>query len=110
VKAITYAEKSWFVGDGAADAVIEYAVLLARTNSADSVALAAISTEGDERQLTLVIGPATMLTSEPVETLRTEPDNDDAIARIRERIRIIKSPPITLPASERHDVSWEDLS
>lgn len=111
MKSITYAEKSWLLGDDAADAVVEYAVLLARTGSADSVDVNALSTQGTPHLLTLVIGPATMMTLASVEVPMDEPDNDEAVIIIHERMRIIQSPPITLPSrGGAGDVSWEDLA
>lgn len=111
MKSITYAEKSWLLGDAAADIVVEYAVLLARTNSADSVDVNALSPSGESHRLTLVIGPATMMTSASEENAGEEPDNEDAVAVIRERIRVITDPPISLPAGDATgEVSWEDLA
>lgn len=92
MKSITYAEKSWLLGDLAADAVVEYAVLLARTGSADSVDVSVLSLDGTAHSLTLVVGPATMMTSAPVDTALEAPNNDDAIALIHERMRIIRTP------------------
>ncbi len=111
MKSITYAEKSWLVGDDAADAVVEYAVLLARTGSADSVEVNALSADGTAHLITLVIGPATMMTLASVDASADEPNNDEAVIAIHERMRIIQSPPITLPTRGGHgEVSWEDLA
>lgn len=111
MKSITYAEKSWLLGDAAADAVVEYAVLLAKTNSADSVDLQALSADGAPHLLTLVIGPATMMTAASEASVADEPDNEEAVAIIHERMRVITHPPISLPAGDvTGEVSWEDLA
>jgi hypothetical protein len=111
VKSITYAEQSWLVGDEVSDALVDYAVLLARTNSADSIDMNALSTKGEPKVLTLVIGPATMMTLASADDSNPEPDNTDALVIMRERMRIIQSPPVTLPSgSGLGEVSWEDLA
>jgi hypothetical protein len=97
VKQITYAESSWLVGDDTADAIIEYAVLLARIESADSVRVAAISADGREHEVTLLIGPATMMTAEAVDLEIEEPDNTVAIAEIYQRMGRITAPPNARP-------------
>lgn len=111
MKSITYAENSWLMGDAAADAVVEYAVLLARTGSADSVDMNALTMEGTPCILTLVIGPATMMTAATLDSSYAEPDNTEALTIIHERMRIIQSPPITMPTRVGlGEVSWEDLA
>ncbi|MCU1440994.1 MAG: hypothetical protein JWP85_1991 [Rhodoglobus sp.] len=97
VKQITYSDSSWLVGDDAADAIIEYAVLLARIESADSVRVAALGANGREQDVTFLIGPATMMTAETTESGLAEPDNSEAIADMHRRMGRITSPPHARP-------------
>lgn len=111
MKSITYAEHTWLLGDAAAAVVVEYAVLLARTSSADSVDVRALADDGTAHHITLVIGPATMMTAATADVDWAEPDNTEAEVVITERMRIIQSPPVALPASAIvGDVPWEDLA
>jgi hypothetical protein len=97
VKQITYSDNSWLVGDDAADAIIEYAVLLARIESADAVQVAALGSDGQEQDVTFLIGPATMMTAETTESGLAEPDNSEAVADLRQRMGRITSPPHARP-------------
>ena len=111
MKSITYAEKSWLVGDEAAAVLVEYAVLLARTGSADSISFNVLSPEGAPGVLTLLIGPASMMTAADSDVGEDEPNNDEAVIAIRERMRAISSPPSALPAADATgEVRWEDLA
>ena len=97
MKQITYSDSSWLVGDDAADVILEYAVLLARIESADAVGVRALGVDGQEQHVTFLIGPATMMTAETTDSGRAEPDNDEAIAEIYRRIGRITSPPHAQP-------------
>ncbi|CAN5188968.1 hypothetical protein BH11ACT3_BH11ACT3_19790 [soil metagenome] len=86
MKSITYGEHSWLLGDEAADTLLEYAVVLARRGTADAVEMRAVDAEGRDQRVRFLIGPATMMTSEPSTSPLDEPENADTIAMIRERI------------------------
>src|SRR4051794_2712753 len=61
MKHVRYAEKSLLMGDEVVDLMMEYAVLLARQSSADSINVEAIGTDGDTVTATFLIGPATIM-------------------------------------------------
>lgn len=94
MKHVIYAEKSLLMGDEVVDLMMEYAVLLARQSSADSVDVEAIGTDGAEVTATFLIGPATIMVAETARTAIPEPDNDSAEAYLKEQISLIKSPPL----------------
>lgn len=73
------------MGDDAADAVIEYAVALGRKDSADSVSLNVLNLRGEPQVVVFLLGPATMMTSESVESEFDEPDNALAVKHMAER-------------------------
>lgn len=101
MKSITYGEHSWLLGDEAADVLMEYAVVLAQRETADSVEMRVMDTEGRDQRVRFLIGPATMMTSELIASTRDEPENADSIAAIRERIdasTVVQANP--MPASE----------
>ena len=53
---------SWFsTDDEVADALMEYATVLALLNSSDVVVLPALDTEGARRQVRMIVGPASQI-------------------------------------------------
>ena len=89
-----YAEKSLLMGDEVVDLMMEYAVLLANQSAADSVKVEAIGTDGDQVTATFLIGPATIMVAETARSTFPEPDNDSAVEYLKERIGLIKTPPL----------------
>ena len=100
MKLLTYAEAGWLVGDDAAQAIVDYAVALGRTSSADSIEFCALGPQGQEEKVTFLIGPATMMTVESTDSALDEPENSSAISTIRERLARIQ-PPSPVPSSDR---------
>jgi hypothetical protein len=92
MKLITYGESSWLLGDEAADSLIAYAVLLAQHETADSIVIKAIDQAGAQRDVTFLIGPATMMTGESTTSALTEPDNAAALSMIADRTASINTP------------------
>ena len=107
MKHITYQGSSWFVDDETADLIVEYAVLLAQRETADSVDIAALDDLGNSQRVTMILGPATMVTVETSSSELEPPDNGDLIARVRERIRQYVSPPKAMPG-DPGEVSYLD--
>lgn len=89
-----YAEKSLMMGDEVVDLMMEYAVLLARQRSADSVDVEAIGSDGDTVTATFLIGPASIMVAETARSSFPEPDNNDAVTYLKEQIGLIKEPPL----------------
>ncbi len=94
MKHVMYAEKSLLMGDEVVDLMMEYAVLLARHSSADSVDVEAIGTDGDVVTATFLIGPATIMVAETARSTFPEPENGEAVTYLREQIGLIKEPPL----------------
>lgn len=103
-----YAEKSLLMGDEVVDLMMEYAVLLARQTSADSVNVEAIGTDGDQVTATFLIGPATIMVAETARATFPEPDNDEAVAYLRKRIGLIKEPPFAHGLDDADLVGFDD--
>ena len=100
MKHVTYAEKSLLMGDEVVDLMMEYAVLLARESLADSVDVSAIGKDGDAVTATFLIGPATIMVAETSRSILPEPENGSAVSYLREKIDLIKSPPLAHGLSE----------
>jgi hypothetical protein len=92
MKHVTYADKSVLVGDEAADTLTEYAALLARHESADTVTLHAYGADSDDVDATFVLDAGTILMSETTHSSIPEPDNSDEIMRMREQMLRLSSP------------------
>ena len=66
MKRIGYAERDFGTDDHLADLVLEYAALLARSNSADTVTIPGRFGTGEVEEISLLIGPASQITAWPV--------------------------------------------
>jgi hypothetical protein len=93
MKRIRYGDDWWLMGDDAAAAVLDLAVLLAKHDSASSIQLRVLDDGGSVHTVSFLIGPATMMTSETITTAHPEPDNTDAVLDIRAQMERITSPP-----------------
>ena len=82
------------MGDEVVDLMMEYAVLLARKSSADSINIEAIGDGGDRVTATFLIGPATIMVAETARSSFPEPENEPAIEYLKEQIGLIKTPPL----------------
>jgi hypothetical protein len=87
VKHVWFGQKAVFLGDDAADALVSYAAHVAQLRTGDSVDLRGINAEGNEVTTTFLLNPGTTLTAETTNIGLDEPDNDDAIAYMRERVK-----------------------
>lgn len=99
MKLISYDGAQWLLGDDATSALLEFAIELARHESADSVTFSALTLDGRPEELTLLIGPATMMTAESYTGQFAEPDNADAERSVRDEIAKLTPTPI-LPAAD----------
>ena len=83
---ITMADKSLLVGNEAAESLVQYAAVLARADSADSVTLNAIGIDGAEVQAMFLLNSGTVLLAESSTSGLPEPDNADVVQYMRDRI------------------------
>lgn len=108
MKHLTYDGAAWLLGDTAAQALLDYAVALAKTASADSIELQAIDEQGNTRGVAFLLGPATMMTADDSASEAPEPDNAAAVNEIEKLIAAIESPPSAQPATvENYSVDDE---
>ena len=109
MKLINYADTDWLIGDEAADLMLEYSVLMAREGTADSVDICVIAMDGTHQTVSILLGPATMMTARHVDSEAAEPDNSQVIEEVRARIHAILSPPSVLPSDPSESVSEYDF-
>jgi hypothetical protein len=85
MKQLRYGERSWLVGDTIADALLDHAAALARVEQAEHVVLNVLDINGTPERIEFLLGPATMMTAEPVPEEFEDPDNDDIETAMRAR-------------------------
>ena len=86
MKRILLSDNILLVGDLLADLVAEYAVLLGRVQSADSITMNAISHDGDAVNATVVLNWASNVIVETTTSAQPEPENTAAEAYLRKRL------------------------
>lgn len=108
MKHVTFAEKSLFMGDDAADTLLEYARLIASTGGADSVTLRAISGDGNAVEASFLLNSNTVLMIESTNAEMTPPDNTQVTLEMKDRINAIARP-VQAQAEEPWDTTDYDL-
>lgn len=88
MKRVTYAGDFFVTGDVVADALLDYATVLARADVADHVVVPGRSRDGALTSFDIVVGPASQLLAEHVEGLGEELVDDDFVADLRRRSRL----------------------
>jgi len=88
-----YGDVQFLVDDEAADAIVEYAVLMAQTGSADSVTLVVIGPDGNREKTTFAIGPASMVSAETTRSELEQPDNSAALDHMRKKTELFGGQP-----------------
>jgi hypothetical protein len=92
MKHVSYADKSLFMGDDAADTLLEYARLVADNERADTVTLSSISTDGNTVEASFLLDASTVLMVESTNSDVEAPDNTEAVQDIKDRIDAITRP------------------
>ena len=92
MKHVSYADKSLFMGDDAADTLLEYARLVADNERADTVTLRSISTDGNTVEASFLLDASASLMVESTNSEMEAPDNTEAVQDMKERIEAITRP------------------
>lgn len=109
MKHITYGEKTIFLTDETADALLEYAAVLADHKRADTVELEAVGPDGNEVTVSFLLDAGITLMAESTNSTMTPPDNPEGITYMRERVLQLSSPPPVRPDNESMPANYEDL-
>lgn len=83
---VSVVEQPLLMGDRVAGLLLEYAALLGRSRSADTVRLRVISSDGAHRTAHLLLNSASMLLARWSPSRMPEPDNAQAEAYLQQRI------------------------
>jgi hypothetical protein len=111
MKRVHYAGQNFLTGDSIADALMEYATMLARRARADRVDVPVMA-DGRIQRMAVVLGPASQILAEPVDNGREDPVDEELIGELRRRTALLRSPrPIAtrgLSGSATEDVDPRD--
>ena len=99
MRRITYAGTELYTGDRIAESLLDYARALAREGSSDTVFVPGRTTTGAVGGIEVLIGPASQLVSEPVDSI--EPEIEDA-ALVEKLERLTAGLDRFKPAPEPH--------
>lgn len=101
---VTYGQKSFLLGDEAADLLIRYTAALASAKLGDAVTLLAIGSDGDEEEVQLLLDTGAPVMVESASSQIPEPDNAEAVEHMREAMRaLVRSPAAESLDSISHD-------
>lgn len=84
---ISYAGDTVIAGDEAATTLMDLASILAKHQTSDEVLLNTIQASGEPGVSRFLIGPASQIIISTLVTSLAEPDNTEAIAGMRQKIR-----------------------
>jgi hypothetical protein len=93
MKHLLFGQKSIFLGDDAAEALIAYAAHIAKMGSGDSVDMWGINAEGNLVATSFLLNSGSNLTAETTDLEHEDPDNKEAIAYIRKQLDLLSQEP-----------------
>jgi hypothetical protein len=93
MKHVTFGDKSLFMGDDAADCLLEYSRLLADATRADTVTIQAIGSDGNTVDAAFLLNEASVLVVESTNSTLEPPSNEEAVRYMQERIDALQNPP-----------------
>lgn len=100
MKHVTYGEKAHFLGDEAAEMLMEYASALGNADRTDTVTVAAVDEHGNTVDATFLLNPSTVMLMESSSSDMAEPENTTAIEYMREQTSRLVNPPEIVPEAE----------
>jgi len=83
MRKVIYAGTSFYTGDRLAEALLEYANLLAHRNMSETVYVPARTPEGVRGEIEVLIGPASQLVSEPTDGQFEEIEDEAVVERFK---------------------------
>ena len=92
MKVVLFADKSLFIGDDVAGALVEYARLLADTSGADSVSLAGINAHGNLVNATFLLNSTSVILMQSTSRHVEAPDNSLVVRYLMNRIDALTKP------------------
>ena len=99
MKRVSYSGDAFLTGDAIADALLDYAAVLARADQADRVTVPGIGDDGRVTRFDLLVGPASQLVAEAVELVGEELVDEELVHDLEVRGRRARAGRI----GEEHD-------
>lgn len=93
MKHVTYGEKAHFLGDDAAEMLMEYASALGNADRFDTVTLRAVDGHGNSVEATFLLNPSTVMLMESSSSDMAEPENTAGTDYMRRQISRLRQPP-----------------
>jgi len=93
MKHVTIADKTLFMGDDIADALLEYARVLGNDDHADTVTVHAIGPDGNSVDVAILLNSSAVVVVESTNAEIEPPSNDEAVRYITDAIERIHRPP-----------------
>jgi hypothetical protein len=109
MKHVTFGDKSLFMGDDAADCLLEYSRLLADAARADTVTVRAIGSDGNTVDAAFLLNEASVLVIESTNSTVEPPGNDEAVQYMQERIDALQNPPEAQTEEPRGLSQYDDI-
>ena len=97
---VTYAGKSMFTGDAAANALVEYAAALAHARDADSVRVRIVGPDGNEAEAHFLLDTGAPLMAESTNSNFPMPENAEVVEYMRRKTRQLMNPPPISPGGQ----------
>jgi hypothetical protein len=91
MKRVRYGDEAVMIGDEFGELLLEYAAALARNNTAEPLHFNAVNSEG-QVSASFLLGPASQLTVLETRSDLPEPDNSEAEAVMRGRLKELSFP------------------
>ena len=99
MKHVTYSQKSLFLGDEAADLLIEYARLVAKSQTSDTVTVPAVGSDGNQVRATFLLTTSTIIMVESTDSDFAGPLDEGTVEDLRQRIDRISAVNVAQPES-----------
>lgn len=88
VKRILYASGGFLTDDAIAEAIMEYASVLAIVNSADVIDCAGVDESGEVRRMQMLVGPSSQILTMETDEPQVDMEVDETVSELRRRSRL----------------------
>ena len=97
MKHVTYGEKTLLVNEDIADALVEYARVIADQQGSDTVTVPGIASDGNRTEATFLLQPGIALVAETGDEELLMKVDPGVVEELRDRIDKVRNPPTAQP-------------
>ena len=98
MKRISTGAERFLTSDAVADSVLDYAGVLARVNTAETITIPFVDEHGAPAEARLLLGPASQISLLPGDAPETVLDGTVALAELQRRLAVLEPGPIPVDA------------